>query len=223
MNDHDVRFRACGLAKRYRGMAKDVVRDIDFTISRGETLGIYGPSGSGKSTIGQMAAGILKPDRGEMYYAPDEGRPELIRCPFKGAARQGIQILFQHPEVSFDPKMSLYRSMQEPYRFQKKTFDEKTLLAFLEEFGIYREHLLRYPSELSGGELQRLALARVMLANPGFVILDEPTSMLDVISQAQVIHLLKNSQKKYGISYLFISHDRRLCEWFCDDILSLSV
>ena len=217
----DMRFIASGLTKRYRGMTRDVVSGMDFSIAKGGTLGIFGPSGSGKSTIGQMAAGILKSDSGKMYYARDDGQPELITWPFKGAVRKGIQILFQHPEVSFDPKMSLYKSMQEPYRFHGKTFCEDALLEFLAEFGIYREHLLRYPAELSGGELQRLALARVMLADPGLVVLDEPTSMLDVISQAQVVRLLKERQERSRISYLFISHDRKLCEWFCDEIIEL--
>ena len=94
-------------------------------------------------------------------------------------------------------------------------------MEFLAQFGIYREHLGRYPRELSGGELQRLALARVMLMQPKLVVLDEPTSMLDVISQAQVVHLLEEIQKQEGVSYLFISHDPILCRRFCSRILEL--
>ena len=92
----------------------------------------------------------------------------------------------------------------------------------MERYGIYDEHLDRRPAELSGGELQRLALARVMLMEPSFLVLDEPTSMLDVISQAQIIRLLQEIQREKGLGYLFISHDRALCEHFCTTIRPLA-
>ena len=184
-------LEAVGLAKRYPGSARDTVSQISFSIGSGETLGLLGESGSGKSTVGQMVAGILRPTAGRLFFQGEE-----LSFPFRGEARRGIQILFQHPEVSFNPRLRLWDSIKEPYRFRRIPCQEDALVEFLAQFGIYREHLGRYPRELSGGELQRLALARVMLMQPKLVVLDEPTSMLDVISQAQVIHLLEEVQKR---------------------------
>ena len=209
-------LEAVGLAKRYPGSARDTVSQISFSIGSGETLGLLGESGSGKSTVGQMVAGILRPTAGRLFFQGEE-----LSFPFRGEARRGIQILFQHPEVSFNPRLRLWDSIKEPYRFRRIPCQEDALVEFLAHFGIYREHLGRYPRELSGGELQRLALARVMLMQPKLVVLDEPTSMLDVISQAQVVHLLEEIQKQEGVSYLFISHDPILCRRFCSRILEL--
>ena len=209
-------LEAVGLARRYPGSARDTVSQVSFSIGSGETLGLLGESGSGKSTVGQMVAGILRPTAGRLFFQGEE-----LSFPFRGEARRGIQILFQHPEVSFNPRLRLWDSIKEPYRFRRIPCQEDALVEFLAQFGIYREHLGRYPRELSGGELQRLALARVMLMQPKLVVLDEPTSMLDVISQAQVVHLLEEIQKQEGVSYLFISHDPILCRRFCSRILEL--
>lgn len=206
-----------GLSKRYRPKGPLVVEDISFTIDRGETLAIFGDSGSGKSTIGQVLAGLFPATSGQVIL---DGK--TLTYPYRGEARRQIQILFQHPEVAFDPKMKLVDSMREPYRFFDLPYSRKGLCDYLERYGIYDEHLNRRPAELSGGELQRLALARVMLMEPSFLVLDEPTSMLDVISQAQIIRLLQEIQQGKGLGYLFISHDRALCEHFCTVIRPLA-
>ena len=122
--------------------------------------------------------------------------------PLRGPARRRIQILFQHPEVAFNPKLRLIDSMREPYRLFHLPYTRQGLCDYLERYGIYEEHLDRFPAELSGGELQRLALARAMLMDPSFLVLDEPTSMLDVISQAQMIHLLQEIQQEREVGYL---------------------
>jgi len=205
-----------GLSKRYSGKGDNVVTGINLAIGLNETIGIFGDSGSGKSTIGYMLAGILKPTSGEIYF-----HDSSIRYPFRETSRQKIQILFQHPEISFNPKFRLVTSLKEPYTFYHMPFSRKRLCDFLQQFGIYEEHIDRFPHELSGGELQRMALARILLIRPDFIILDEPTSMLDVISQAQVINLLKELQAKQGLGFLFISHDYKLCETFCDKIYFL--
>lgn len=200
------------VSKRYAG-APPVITGVNLSIPAGKTIGLLGESGSGKTTIGQIAAGIIKASTGEVLL-----NGQMLGYPYKGDRRRLIQMVFQHPDVSFNPKMQLIDSMREPYRFAKRTYSESALHGHLEVYGIYPEHLLRYPSQLSGGELQRLALARIMLLEPKIIVLDEPTSMLDVISQAQVITLLGEMQKKNGLGYLFISHDRLLCEKFCDTI-----
>lgn len=195
---------------------ESVIHQISLSVRGGETVAIFGKSGSGKSTIGQIMAGILKPTEGTLYFHGNK-----LTYPFQKEYRQKIQILFQHPELSFNPRMTLLESMKEPYKFKKLDFSKKKLLDFLEEFGIYDEHLQRHPDALSGGELQRLALARLMLLDSEFIVLDEPTSMLDVISQAQIILLLKKLQKERNLGYLFISHDYELCRHFCNEIYYL--
>lgn len=200
----------------YPGEKKPVVHEINLEIKAGETVAVFGKSGSGKSTIGQIMAGILKPTSGNLFF-----HNQKLSVPFPENYRQKIQILFQHPEVSFNPRMTLLESMKEPYRFRNMEYTLQSLLENLKDFGIYEEHLKRKPEALSGGELQRLALARLMLMEPEFLVLDEPTSMLDVISQAQMIHILKKIQKEKKLGYLFISHDICLCRQFCHKIYHL--
>ena len=209
-------IKAQNIRKRYGRRLPLVINDISLEIDEGETLGIFGESGSGKSTIGHILSGIIPPTEGRIFYDDNE-----IKYPFKGDPRRRIQILFQHPEVSFNPKITLFKSICEPYQFFNLPYSRESICEDLERFGIYDEHLDRLPLSLSGGELQRLALARIMSVRPKFIILDEPTSMLDVISQAQVIKMLNELQMQYGLGYLFISHDRLLCETFCDRILDL--
>ena len=209
-------IEAKGLSKRYPGKKGNVVCEVNLSIDSHQTIGIFGDSGSGKSTIGYLLAGLLKPTSGEIYF---NAKP--LKYPFRGIPRQKIQVLFQHPEMSFNPKFRLIASLKEPYTFNHMPFSRKILCDFLQQFGIYEEHIGRFPQELSGGELQRMALARILMVQPDFIVLDEPTSALDAISQAQVINLLKEMQRKLGIGYLFISHDYKLCQAFCDKIFFL--
>lgn len=143
-----------GLSKRYRPRGPMVVVEVSFSIDRGETLAIFGDSGSGKSTIGQILAGIYPATAGEVRL---DG--QRLSYPLRGPARRRIQILFQHPEVTFNPKLRLIDSMREPYRLFHLPYTRQGLCDYLERYGIYEEHLDRFPAELSGGELQRLALA----------------------------------------------------------------
>lgn len=201
------------LKKRYSSKLPYVINGVSFSMDHGETVGIFGGSGCGKSTIGQTIAGLYSPSGGTLLM---NGQPMERR--WYAAHRRSVQILFQHPEVSFDPRMTLADSMREPYRFYNIPFRPAEHKAWLARFGIYPEHMNRYPAELSGGELQRMALARAMLLSPQLLILDEPTSMLDVISQAQIIALLRTLQAEQGLGFLFISHDIELSRMVCDRI-----
>ncbi|MCF0120543.1 MAG: ABC transporter ATP-binding protein [Oscillospiraceae bacterium] len=197
--------------KNSRGIRVEAVKDATLQIDSGEIVGLLGSSGSGKSTIGQIIVGQLQRDGGEMLYNGHD-----LRFPYRGSVRKELQMLYQHPEVSFNPRLTLYRSLTEPYGIMKKPVSRDGILEDLSPFGIYEEHLKRYPGELSGGELQRAALARVLVMEPRFIVLDEPTSMLDVISQAQVIRLLRELRERQGIAYLFITHNESLCRTFAD-------
>ena len=199
--------------KDRHGVRVEAVKDASMQIGESEIVGLLGSSGSGKSTIGQMIVGQFPRDEGTLLYKEKE-----LKYPYRGETRRELQMLYQHPEVSFNPRLTLYRSLTEPYQVMKKPYSREKILEDLYPFGLYAEHLKRYPSELSGGELQRAALARVLVMEPRFIVLDEPTSMLDVISQAQVVEILREIRTKQHISYLFITHNESLCSAFADRI-----
>ena len=212
-------MKAVSLTKRFRNVDKTWFTAVDsasLTLQRGKTLGLLGQSGSGKSTLGQMMVGLLKPDSGELFF-----HGERLSYPIRGQARRKIQILFQHPEVSFNPQLTLRQSLVEPFKLTGKPFDDGAILSVIEPFGLHAEHLARYPGELSGGELQRAALARVTVLEPEMILLDEPTSMLDVITQAQMINFLRRYQQQHQTAYLFITHSTALAEQFCDEIVNM--
>ena len=200
------------LTKKYANSHGAVaVNAADISVKCGETIGLFGDSGSGKSTLGLMIAGLLKPTSGKILFDGKE-----LTIPYKKAARRRIQILFQHPETSFNPALILRKSMIEPYSIYSLPFSEDILLENLLKYGLYSEHLYRRPEQLSGGELQRAALARILTINPDVIVLDEPTSMLDVITQVQIMELLKDYQNQHNTAYVLISHNRALCEKMCD-------
>ncbi len=209
------------LTKRYKSRTKEkkafeAVSRASLDISQGETVGLLGESGSGKSTLGQMLVGLVKPSCGRILW---NGEP--LSYPLKGEQRKKIQILFQHPEISFNPVLPLVSSMREPYRLCGRDDSEAAILKDIERFGLHREHLYRTPRELSGGELQRAALARILVLEPKLIVLDEPTSMLDVISQAQIIHFLMEYQKVHKTVYLFITHNPALAKMVCGRIYEM--
>ena len=212
-------MEAVSLTKHFRSADKTWFTAVDgasISLQKGKTLGLLGQSGSGKSTLGQMMVGLLRPDSGELFL-----HGKLLSHPIRGQVRRRIQILFQHPEVSFNPQLTLRQSLVEPFKLMGKPFDDGAILSVIEPFGLHAEHLARYPGELSGGELQRAALARVTVLEPEMILLDEPTSMLDVITQAQMIDFLRRYQQQHQTAYLFITHSTALAEQFCDEIVKM--
>lgn len=185
------------------------IKNISFDLKEGETLSIVGESGSGKSTIGEIIAGILKADQGEIYF-----KEEKLQYPIQKNLRSKIQILFQHPESAFNPSLKIIDSIKEPFQLYKKNWKVEDIVEEIKKLGLREEYLYRYPRELSGGELQRLAIVRALSVDPQILVLDEPTSMLDVVSQAQIIDILRKYQKANNTSYIFITHDRKLSEIF---------
>lgn len=207
-----------GLRKDY-GHAP-VFDRINLTIDDGETVGLSGKSGSGKSTLGRCILRLEEPTAGKIYYKGID----LLKLRKKDLDRihPDLQMIFQHPETSFNPRMPVGFGIAEPlsYRTGKRPDEVLDGLAdLLGRVGLRRDQLERFPHQLSGGELQRAMLARVFSLRPKLVIADEPTSMLDVSVQAQVLHLMATLQKKTGVSYLFISHDTEVLDAVCDRIV----
>ena len=205
-----------GLLGRTRTIA---VNNVSFSIKAGQTLGLAGMSGSGKSTLGRLALNLIPCDSGKVVFNGIEISSFTIRQMKK--LRKEMQILFQNPGSSLNPRMTIRESLAEPYRFHEISAKGHRAVQIEEQLGFVglgTEILNRRPHQLSGGQLQRICIARVLLLQPKFLVLDEPTSMLDVSVQAQVIEVLRNAQKKYKMAYLFISHDLDLLKACSDEI-----
>ncbi|EQF23214.1 ABC transporter family protein [Clostridioides difficile CD160] len=217
-------IKVCNLYKEFRSgiINKKIVKavdDVSFEIEEGKTLGLVGESGCGKSTLSRLILRLVKSDGGKIYF---NGR-NISNYNFSQMRnlRKEMQVIFQHPDSALSPKKTIYDSLVEPLKIHKiyeKNKSTEYIKEYLSFVGISEEILTRYPYQVSGGQIQRVALARVLLLKPKFIILDEPTSMLDVSVQAQVVQVLKKAQKQFNITYLFISHDIDLVKEFSDEI-----
>lgn len=184
------------------------VEGVDIRIEDGETLSLVGGSGCGKSTLGKMLVIQTDPTDGKVFFKEKE-LTGMENSEIRNL-RKKFQLIPQHPEDALDPRWEIRRSIAEPFLIQNSlSRDEITshVDTLIHKVGLQEEHKHRYPHELSGGELQRAVIARSIALNPDFIVCDEPTSMLDVSVQAAVLTLLKEIQKEYGMSFLFITHD----------------
>lgn len=205
-----------GVIKKRKIQAVD---NVSMKICSGKTVGIAGNSGCGKSTLARIILHLIPADKGTMYF---EGKDvtALSGRELK-AYRRKVQIIFQHPESALDPSKTILKSMLEPMEIHKLYGKSGQMNKIREVFslvGLNERLLTRYPHQISGGEAQRVMIARALTLEPKLLILDEPTSMLDVSIQAHVMNLLKQLQKSLGLTYLFISHDLEVIEWFCDEV-----
>lgn len=182
------------------------VDDATFDIKKGETVALVGESGSGKSTVGLVINQLERSTGGKIYY----NGSEITNLKGKDlrSYRSKIQMVFQDPQASMDPRMLLKDAIIEVMKAHNVEGDiYSKAIEMMERVGLSEEHLFRYPHELSGGQRQRAVIARALSLNPEFIILDEPTASLDVSVQAQVLELLRELQKKYGYTYLLITHN----------------
>lgn len=195
-----------------------VLKGISFCVKKGETLGIMGESGAGKTTLGRLMVGLDSPTAGEVLFG-GQNLLTLRKDKLKGFRRK-VQIIFQNPESSLNPKKTTLRSLEEILKHIKLPKDEwqENIHCILETVGLSQELINRYPRQLSGGQNQRVALARVLLLEPEIIILDEPTSALDISAQAQTLHLLKKLQEEKRLGYIFISHDHASLDFMTDRI-----
>lgn len=230
MTMSEIIIKAEHLSKSFpeRAGRLDAVRDVSFTLSRGEVLGIVGESGSGKSTVARMLTGML---------TPTEGRVEVLDGPCFVAGekrkqcrwgknenrgkRQKIQMVFQMPTESFDPRHTLGDGIGEVLRNSGMSRKEsrKKVEELLQRCGLPEEFADRYPHQASGGQCQRAAIARALAGKPEILICDEATSALDVTMQAQILELLIDLKEKEGMSQILICHDLALVQKLCDRVL----
>lgn len=195
------------------------VDGVSFEVYRGETLGIVGESGCGKSTMARLINQLIRPTSGSVEFKGQDlaklGTAEIR------SSRKSIQMVFQNPYASLDPRKTIEQLIMEPlviHGIGDKGSRKQRVQELLEVVGLSSYHGERYPHEFSGGQRQRINIARALALNPDVIICDEPVSALDVSVQAQVINLLKDLQKQFGLTYLFISHDLNVVKYMCDRI-----
>ena len=205
--------------KTNRGMLH-AVDNVNFTIERGKTLGVVGESGCGKSTMGRSLLRLVEPTEGEVLF---NGK-DVVKASKSEMRllRRDMQIVFQDPFSSLDPRKTILETIAEPIIAHKlvkgNAAIEARVLELMETVGLAERLINTYPHELDGGRRQRIGIARALAMEPQFIVCDEPVSALDVSIQAQILNLLKELQKKLGLTYIFITHDLSVVNHFSDEI-----
>ena len=195
------------------------VDGVDLQIFQGETLGLVGESGCGKSTLGRLILRLERPTSGRIFF---EGTDisGLGPSQIKGVRRR-MQVIFQDPYSSLNPRKTVESIIMEPltiHRIGTRSQRRDKVVELMEEVGLRPEYLNRYPHEFSGGQRQRIGIARALALNPSLIIADEPVSALDVSIRSQVLNLMEDLQQKYGLTYLFVSHDLSVVEHISDRV-----
>lgn len=239
-----------GVLKRKVAEVK-AVDDVSISIKRGECFGLVGESGCGKTTLGKTIIRLLKPNDGSIYFDvptdvmeeiekltssdPDSGRLRELRkqydlSTFKRGKlrriRRKVQIVYQDPTTSLNPRMLVKDIVGEPLVVQKlakRAGVRERVVEMLGKVGLFEKQLFRFPHEFSGGQRQRIAVARALILRPEFVVLDEPTSSVDVSVRAQLLNLFQDLRKEFGLTYMFISHDLSVVECISDRVAVMYV
>ncbi|MFH0730989.1 MAG: dipeptide/oligopeptide/nickel ABC transporter ATP-binding protein [Pseudomonadota bacterium] len=207
----------------WRRSPVEVLRDIRLQVHPGEILGLCGPSGSGKTTLARMIPDLVRPSTGKIRFRGED----ITRLTGKQRVsyRRKVQIVFQNPLLSLDPKQSVFDAVAEPLKVhglvESKSGLREKVGALLSDCGLPEEIGGRLPREISGGQAQRVVLARALSVNPELIIGDEMTSMLDVSVQTQILHLLQRLRKDRGLTLMLISHDRDLLRAVCNRVAML--
>ena len=207
-----------GLTQRVVNWVK-AVDDVSFNVKKGETLGMVGESGCGKTTIGRSMLRLIEPTSGSIHFA---GRDVLkLRGRDLKDVRRHMQIIFQDPYASLDPRVPIGESVMEGLHIhnigtRQERYD--LMIETLKKVGLEDYHARRYPHEFSGGQRERIGIARALALRPNFIICDEPVSALDVSIQSQVLNILKDLQKEFGLTYLFIAHNLSVVEHISDRV-----
>jgi len=202
-----------------KGAAVKALRGVSLEVARGDTVGLVGESGSGKTTLGRCVVGLDTPTQGQILLAPKSGS-EVPLKPTDGAARRVVQIVFQDPYSSLDPRQKVGSALMEPIMTlglsRSDAYDRAEEL--IDAVGLPREYLKRHPASLSGGERQRIAIARALSLEPDLLVCDEPVSALDVSVQAQILKLFRELRERLNLSLLFITHDLAVVRQVTDTV-----
>lgn len=223
MKHHVPIIEVTNLSKSYRSKSGVVhaLRNLSFRINSGKSLALVGESGCGKTTATNCITRLVEPDTGEICLAGENFR--TAKGSGERRMRGSFGMVFQNPLAALNPRFEIWRSIAEPLRIHAEDLSETARRAqaeaMLTRVGLGARHASAYPSQLSGGQLQRVVLARALILNPQLVFLDEPTSALDVSVQAQVLNLLQDIREATGLSYLFITHNLALVEIIADEVI----
>jgi ABC-type dipeptide/oligopeptide/nickel transport system ATPase subunit len=208
-----------GLRFRYPSVKEGwTLDDLDLSIEAGSSVGVVGESGSGKSTLVRILCGLLVHQQGEVEFDGHELKDWLHKSPRE--LRRRNQIVFQSPRRSLDPRMSIRRSLSQPVRaIERRVPTDDEMVGWLERVGLTDEVLPRFPHQLSGGQLQRVGVARALSVGPEVLYADEPTSALDVSVQAQVLNLLMDLRSELGLTLVMVSHDLAVISRTCENVI----
>lgn len=222
-NETEILLEVDGITKEYKEKGflkketKKVLNGLSFNIRKGECLGIVGESGSGKSTLGRIITGIEKPTKGSIKFNGED-----IYKNKNNMIKENISIVFQNYVASVNPRFTVSEIIKEPLIIKNKMKEkdiENKLIELIKAVGLKEEFLNRYPKELSGGQLQRVCIARSISTRPKFIMLDEAVSSLDVSTQVEILELLKKLKTKYELSYIFVTHDLLTITYICDSVI----
>lgn len=215
VNNLSVDFDVSG--KKFRAVDK-----VNFELHKGEILGLVGESGSGKSTIGRAVLNLVDSSEGQIFFGNEEIQNKSARA-FKPFRRR-MQMIFQDPYASLNPRMTIYDTLAEPMKLHGMARGaelNKAVLQLMDDVGLARAFVRKYPHEFSGGQRQRIAIGRAVATKPEFIVADEPVSALDVTIQKQILELLEVLVDKHNLSMLFISHDLSVVRKLCDRVIVL--
>ena len=210
MINNEILFEVNGITKSYKEKGlfkkkiKKVLNDVSFSLKKGECLGIIGESGSGKSTLGRILIGLEKPDSGEIKFQDKDIHKEANQI-----SRKELSIVFQDYFSSVNPRFKVADIIAEPLKLNTNLSSSDLKVEFLD----------RYAHELSGGQLQRVCIARAISTKPKFIMLDEAVSSLDISTQVEILNLLQELKKSYSLSYIFVTHDLLTLTYICDSVI----
>lgn len=201
------------------------VNNVSFSVKEGETFGLVGESGCGKTTLGKCIVRLLKPTEGKLLYNDEGEWKDLLSLKRKEsfALRKKLQIVFQDPYSSLNPQHTILEAFDEPMRVhgiggKDKEARKKLIAEALERVNLQPDYMYRYPHEFSGGQRQRLCVAKALVLQPKIIVCDEPVSALDVSVQAQLLNLMRKLQRELGVAYIFIAHDLSVVQYISDRI-----